>query len=236
MNEFGAAFAWLTDPSHWQGAGSIPTRIAEHLGVTALAVVLAALVALPLGVLIGHTRRGSGLMGAFTGAARAIPTLGILTLFGLALGIGLRAPLVALIILAIPSLLAGAYSGIQAVDPTIPNAAKAIGMSPWQVIRSVEVPLALPVILGGLRSATLQVVSTATLAAYVADAGLGRYLFAGLKSRDYVQMLAGAILVTALALLLELILALCQRLAAQRANPAAHIRLKNPQHSGKDPA
>ena len=89
MNEFGAAFAWLTDPSHWQGAGSIPTRIAEHLGVTALAVVLAALVAIPLGVLIGHTRRGSGLMGAFTGAARAIPTLGILTLFGLALGIGL---------------------------------------------------------------------------------------------------------------------------------------------------
>ena len=89
MNEFGAAFAWLTDPPHWQGTGSIPTRIAEHLGVTALAVVLAALVALALGVLIGHTRRGSGLMGAFTGAARAIPTLGILTLFGLALGIGL---------------------------------------------------------------------------------------------------------------------------------------------------
>ena len=236
MNEFGAAFAWLTNPNHWHGAGGIPTRIVEHLGVTAIAVVLAALIAIPLGVLIGHTRRGAGLMGAFTGAARAIPTLGILTLFGLALGIGLRAPLVALVILAIPSLLAGAYSGVQAIDPTIPNAAKAIGMSPWQVIRSVEIPLALPVILGGLRSATLQVVSTATLAAYVADAGLGRYLFAGLKSRDYAQMLAGALLVTILALLLEMILALGQRRAARRANPAAHPRLKNPQHSGKDPA
>ena len=123
MNEFGAAFAWLTNPNHWHGAGGIPTRIVEHLGVTELAVVLAALIAIPLGVLIGHTRRGAGLMGAFTGAARAIPTLGILTLFGLALGIGLRAPLVALVILAIPSLLAGAYSGVQAIDPTIPNAA-----------------------------------------------------------------------------------------------------------------
>ncbi|MFT3942844.1 MAG: ABC transporter permease [Ancrocorticia sp.] len=236
MNQFGAAFTWLTDLDHWHGAGGIPTRIVEHLGVTALAVFLAALVAIPLGILIGHTRRGAGLMGAFTGAARAIPTLGILTLFGLALGIGLRAPLLAFVILAIPSLLAGTYAGIQAVDPTIPNAAKAIGMSPWQVIRSVEIPLALPVILGGLRSATLQVVSTATLAAYVADAGLGRYLFAGLKSRDYAQMLAGALLVTILALLLELILALCQRFAARRANPAAHSRLKNPQYSGKDPA
>ena len=233
MNEFGAAFAWLTNPNHWHGAGGIPTRIVEHLGVTALAVVLAALIAIPLGVLIGHTRRGAGLMGAFTGAARAIPTLGILTLFGLALGIGLRAPLVALVILAIPSLLAGAYSGVQAIDPTIPNAAKAIGMSPWQVIRSVEIPLALPVILGGLRSATLQVVSTATLAAYVADAGLGRYLFAGLKSRDYAQMLAGALLVTILALLLEMILALGQRRAARRANPTS---IDNTTHAGKDPA
>lgn len=219
MNE---AIAWLADPAHWQGDGSIPVRIGQHLAITGIAVTLAALVALPTGILIGHTRRGSGIIGAFTGAARAIPTLGLLTIFGLAMGIGLKAPLAALVILAIPSLLAGAYAGVQSVDPTIPNAASAIGMSPWQVIRSVEIPLSLPVMLGGLRSATLQVVSTATLAAYVADTGLGRYLFAGLKSRDYTQMLAGAIIVALLALLLELLLALCQHLAARRAHPAAY--------------
>ena len=221
------AIAWLTDPVHWQGAGSVPVRIGQHLALTGIAVVLAAVIALPAGILIGHTRRGSGIIGAFTGAARAIPTLGLLTLFGLAFGIGLKAPLAALVILAIPSLLAGAYAGIQSIDPAIPNAASAIGMSPAQVIRAVEIPLALPVILGGLRSATLQVVSTATLAAYVADTGLGRYLFAGLKSRDYTQMLAGAIIVALLALILELVLGMCQHLAARHACPAALVRTKN---------
>lgn len=221
------AIAWLTDPAHWQGAGSVPVRIGQHLALTGIAVVLAAVIALPAGILIGHTRRGSGIIGAFTGAARAIPTLGLLTLFGLAFGIGLKAPLAALVILAIPSLLAGAYAGIQSIDPAIPNAASAIGMSPAQVIRAVEIPLALPVILGGLRSATLQVVSTATLAAYVADTGLGRYLFAGLKSRNYTEMLAGAIIVALLALILELVLGMCQHLAARHAYPAALVRTKN---------
>ena len=221
------AIAWLTDPVHWQGAGSVPVRIGQHLALTGIAVVLAAVIALPAGILIGHTRRGSGIIGAFTGAARAIPTLGLLTLFGLAFGIGLKAPLAALVILAIPSLLAGAYAGIQSIDPAIPNAASAIGMSPAQVIRAVEIPLARPVILGGLRSATLQVVSTATLAAYVADTGLGRYLFAGLKSRDYTEMLAGAIIVALLALILELVLGMCQHLAARHAYPAALVRTKN---------
>lgn len=221
------AIAWLTDPAHWQGAGSVPVRIGQHLALTGIAVVLAAVIALPAGILIGHTRRGSGIIGAFTGAARAIPTLGLLTLFGLAFGIGLKAPLAALVILAIPSLLAGAYAGIQSINPAIPNAASAIGMSPAQVIRAVEIPLSLPVILGGLRSATLQVVSTATLAAYVADTGLGRYLFAGLKSRNYTEMLAGAIIVALLALILELVLGMCQHLAARHAYPAALVRTKN---------
>ena len=96
MNQFGEAIAWLTDPLHWEGAGGIPTRIGQHLAITGIAIAVAALIALPLGVLIGHTRRGSGLIGAITGAARAVPTLGLLTLFGLALGIGLKAPLAAL--------------------------------------------------------------------------------------------------------------------------------------------
>jgi len=220
MNLLAQALSWLTDPANWSGASGIPARTGQHLAITAIAVAAASVVALPAGVLVGHTRRGAASIGAITGAARAIPTLGLLTLFGLALGIGVEAPLLALIILAIPSLLAGSYAGVQAIDPALPAAARAIGMSPAQVIGTVEIPLALPVIVGGVRAATLQVVATATLAAYTSDTGLGRYLFAGLKSRDYPQMLAGALLVIVLALLLELVLAAVQRLATRIADPA----------------
>ncbi|RZU63706.1 ABC transporter permease [Zhihengliuella halotolerans] len=221
MNLLLDAAAWLADPAQWTGPGSVPTRILEHLWVTLLVVVAAAAVALPAGVWVGHTGRGRSVVIAFAGAARAIPTLGLLTLLGLWLGIGLGAPLLALIVLAIPSLLAGAYSGVESVDHTTTSAARALGMSEWQIVTRVELPLAAPVILGGVRAATLQVIATATLAAYLANTGLGRYLFNGLKSRDYAQMLAGALLVTLLALLLEIVLALLQRRAQRMARPAA---------------
>ncbi|WP_205325073.1 ABC transporter permease [Glycomyces sp. YM15] len=222
MNLFLDALAWLTDPAHWTGPGGVPTRVLQHLAITFAAVTAAAILALPAGVLIGHTRKGAGLVGAIAGAARAIPTLGLLTLLGLALGIGLKAPLIALIVLAVPSVLAGAYAGVQNVDTAITGAARAIGMNPRQIVFQVEIPLAAPVLIGGLRAATLQVVATATLAAYTADFGLGRYLFSGLKSRDYAEMLAGALLVAALALLLELLFAAGQRLAAKRIAAPAH--------------
>ena len=210
------ALSWLTDPAHWAGPGSIGIRIAQHLAITLVAVSVAALVALPAGLAIGHLRRGAGFVGALTGAARAIPTLGLLTLVGLLVGIGITAPLIALVVLAIPSLLAGAYAGVQAVDPAVSQGAKAIGMSPTQVLLGVEIPLASPTIVGGIRAATLQVVATATLAAYTADIGLGRFLFAGLKTRDYPQMLAAALLVVALAIILEILLATVQNTVAKR--------------------
>ena len=215
MNLFADAIAWLADPAHWSGPSGIPVRLLQHLGLAATALIVAGIIALPLGSIIGHTRRGAGAVGALAGAARALPTLGVLTLFGLALGIGLAAPLLALIVLAIPSLLAGAYAGVSAIQPSIPSAATAVGLSPAQVLLRVEVPLALPVMIGGVRAATLQVVSTATLAAYTSDVGLGRYLFSGLKSRDYGQMLAGALLVIALTLVLEIVLAALQRYASR---------------------
>lgn len=221
MSLFADALAWLFDPAHWAGSSGIPARVGQHLVITLATVLIAGVIALPAGILIGHTRKGAGVIGALTGAARAIPTLGLLTLFGLALGIGVTAPLLALVVLAIPSLLAGAYAGVQAIDEAIPQAARAIGMSPGQVITGVEVPLALPVLLGGVRAATLQVVATATLAAYTSDLGLGRLLFIGLNSRDYAQMLAGALLVIALAIILELVLSSAQRAAARRVAPAA---------------
>ncbi len=216
MNLFLEALAWLTAPEQWSGPNGIPVRLGQHVAITVVVMLIASAIALPVGVLIGHTRRGAGVIGAITGGARAIPTLGLLTLFALWLGIGLAAPVLALIVLAIPSLLAGASSGIAAIDPSISASATAIGMRRRQVIFGVEVPLASPVIIGGIRAATLQVVATATLAAYVADAGLGRYLFTGLKSRDYPQMLGGALLVAGLALVFELGLALLQRRAASR--------------------
>lgn len=219
MNLFVDAFAWLTDPTHWSGGGSIPVRAGQHLALSALAVVIAACIALPAGVLIGHTRRGVGVVGGMTGAARALPTLGVLTLAGLWLGIGLGAPLLALVVLALPSLLAGAYSGVLSVPAVTADAARAIGMRPAQVIWGVELPLGLPVLVGGVRAAVLQVVATATLAAYTADVGLGRYLFAGLKTRDYAQMLAGAILVIVLAATLEILLAALQWWATRLAAP-----------------
>ncbi|MBE7325085.1 ABC transporter permease subunit [Nocardioides sp. Y6] len=218
MNLFLDALAWIADPEHWGGGQGIAVRLLEHLAVTLVAVLAAAALALPVGVLIGHTRRGRGVVVALAGAVRAVPTLGLLTLLALLLGIGVMAPLLALVALAVPSVLAGAYAGVESADPVAVDSARAVGMSETQIVRHVELPLGAGVLVGGLRAATLQVVATATLAAYTSDTGLGRYLFIGLKSRDYPQMLAGAMLVALLALVLDRLLAAAQH----RADRLAH--------------
>jgi osmoprotectant transport system permease protein len=219
MSLWEETFAWFATPGTWLGDGSIPERLGQHLAITVGVLAIAAGIALPTGILIGHRRAGSGLVVVLAGAARAIPTLGLLTVFGLAMGIGLGAPIVALVILAIPPILAGAYSGILATDGVTVDAARAVGLSESQIVRSVELPLALPVIMGGLRSAALQVVATATLAAYTADAGLGRFIFTGLKSRDYGQLLGGSLVVVVLALAIDSIFALSTRLLNRTAEP-----------------
>ncbi len=204
MNYFAAAFAWIADPANQSGPGGIGVRLGEHLAYTVVAVTIAALFAVPIGYLVGHTGRGRGFVITTSGAARALPTLGVLTLAGLVLGIGLAAPMVALVLLAFPSVLAGAYAGVEAIEGDTIDAARAMGFSEWQVLTRVEVPLSLPLLIGGIRSAVLQVVATATLAAYVGAGGLGRFLFLGLKTQDYAQMLAASLLVVLLAILLEL--------------------------------
>lgn len=216
MNLLMDALVWLAEPTHWVGAASIPVRLLQHLGLTFGVVALAALIALPLGIMIGHTGRFRFLIVATSGAARAIPTLGVLTLAGLWLGIGLAAPVLALLVLAIPPMMTATYTGIDSADPRAVDAARAIGLKEWQIIRFVELPAARTLLLGGLRSTTLQVLATATLAAYTADAGLGRYLYIGLKTRDYGQMIAGAILVVALALVLDGLWVLVSRAASRR--------------------
>jgi osmoprotectant transport system permease protein len=221
MNFIADAFAFILDPSNWSGPLGIAARLSQHLGITALSVLIAAAVAVPLGLAIGHTGRGRAAVIAVTGAARALPTFGVLTLFvliGIQFGAGLSLPpvIVVLVILAIPPLLAGAYAGVEAVDRLTIDAARAQGMTEWQILARVELPLALPLLVGGLRSATLQVVATATIAAYVAQGGLGRYLIEGIQSRDYTRAVVGAILVALLALLLDGLFAVVQKLVAPR--------------------
>ena len=210
MSIFLEALSWLTTPANWLGGSGILTRSAEHLGLTLLIVVLAALVALPLGTVIGHTGRGRWLVSA-TGAARAIPTLGVLTLAGLWLGIGLAAPTLALLVLAVPPLLSATYSGIASTPRATVDAARAIGLTESQILAQVEVPHAAGLVAAGVRSATLQVIATTTLAAYTANYGLGRFLYTGLKTRDYAQMIGGAIVVVALALATDALLAFIAR-------------------------
>ncbi|WP_087486007.1 ABC transporter permease [Brachybacterium massiliense] len=223
MNDspFVESLRWLAEPSRWSGPAGIPLRTLEHLGYTALGILLAALLAIPLGLAVGHTGRFKGLVVATAGAARALPTLGLVTLFALLMGIGLTAPLLSFVILAIPSLLAGAYSAVESADRATVDAARAQGMTELQVLTRVELPLGMPLLIGGVRGATVQVVATAMLAAYVGNGGLGRYIFQGLGSQNYPQMIAGSLLVIALALVLDLALLLIQRLSTPRGLRAA---------------
>lgn len=216
MNQLLLALQWLADPARWSGPTGIGVRLLEHLAYTALGVAIAAAIAIPIGLLVGHTRRGRGLAVTLSGAARALPTLGLVTLFGLWFGIGLTAPILAFVILAIPSLLAGAYSAVEAVDPQTVDAARAQGMTELQILTRVEVPLGLPLLISGVRLASVQVISTVMLAAYIGNGGLGRFIFLGLNIQDYPQMLAGSILVVALALVIDLALRLLERVAAPR--------------------
>lgn len=211
MNIFDKTWAWFTAPGIWTGEGGILIRVAEHLGYSALILLLAAFIAVPLGLWVGHTGKGENLVVALTGALRSLPTLGLLTLFTLWLGLGLVAPIAALVVLAIAPLLAGVYSGIAAVDRVTVDAARAQGMTEAQILSRVEVPMALPLIFGGIRNAALQVIATVTVVAYINLGGLGRYLIDGLAVRDYPRMVAAVLLVALLALTVDLVLAFIQR-------------------------
>lgn len=207
---------WLTDSINHSGTDGIPNRLVEHLGYTAETIAIAGVIAIPIGLWIGHTGRFRGAAVALTGALRALPTLGLLTALALIVGIGLTAPLIALVLLAVPPLLAGAYAGVESVDRQTIDAARAMGMTELQILRKVEIPLALPIIVGGVRSGVLQVVATATVAAYVGLGGLGRYLIDGQAVSDYAQMAGGSVLVVLVALVLDGIFATLQRLATGR--------------------
>jgi osmoprotectant transport system permease protein len=216
----GTILEWLGDPAHWAGEDGIPSRLLEHVWYSALALAIAALIALPVGLAIGHTGRGRFLVVNLAGAARAIPSLGLLYLMVLWLfpklagdAAFLVPSLIVLVVLAIPSIMSGAYAGVEGVDPAARDAAKGMGMTGLEVLRKVEVPCAMPLVFSGLRSAALQVIATATIAAVAGLGGLGRFLIDGQKVLDYAQMASGALLVAVLALLVDAVFALVQRYA-----------------------
>ncbi len=210
--------AWLTDGQNWQGGDGIPLRTWEHVYYSAIALGIAALVAVPVGLWVGHTGRLRFLAVNLSGALRAIPSLGLLFASIMVVGprlqgdAGVLVPTeLVLVVLAIPPILAGAYAGVEQVAEAARDAARGMGMRGSEVLWQVELPCALPLIASGMRSAALQVVATATLAATVGLGGLGRYLIDGLAVRDYAQMAGGAILVALLALLIDLLASLLQR-------------------------
>ena len=198
-------FAYLFDSANWHltGESSIPQRLAEHVGFTLASLLLGALIALPLGLLIGHTNRGAFIAIGLGNLGRSLPTFGLVLLLVSWRGVYVWPVVVALVVLAIPPILAQTYAGIRSVDRSAVDAAVGMGMRPMQVLFKAEVPMALPLIFGGLRSAMLQVCATATIAAYASFGGLGRLLIDGLNRNEYDQILAGAILVALLAIGLD---------------------------------
>lgn len=209
---------WLTDPANWQGPEGVPAQTLLHLYYCVVSVSIACVIAIPLGLYIGHTGRGRVLAVGGTNAMRALPTLGVVTLLVLLFGLGVVPALAGLVILAIPPVLAGTYAGVQNAPADAVDAAKGMGMTPPQRLWQVEVPNALPLIMGGVRNAMLQVVATAAVAAYVNLGGLGRILLDGLTlgGDGYVQMAAAAIFIALLAVALDLALAGVTRLIVSR--------------------
>jgi osmoprotectant transport system permease protein len=200
---FDFAWQWLTTASHWSGSNGVPARLIEHVEYTVLAMVIATAIALPAGVLIGHTGRGGLTLISLANIWRALPTLGLLVLAFIMSGGATWAWLIPLVVLAIPPIMVTAYEGVLGVDADLKDAAAGMGMTSRQVLFKVEIPVAMPLILLGLRTATIQVVATATIAAYISLGGFGRYILDGLATNNYGLVAAGAACVVVLALVVQ---------------------------------
>ena len=203
---------WFVAPAQWHGPTSLPTRIVEHLYYMTSAMAVALLIALPVGIGLGHWGRGGLLAINVANMGRAVPSFGLVILMFLLVGFGFVPVLVALVALAIPPMVTNSYVGMQAVDPAVRTAAIALGLSRWQRLFQVELPIAMPLVMAGIRTSAVQVLSTATLAAYVGLGGLGRYLIDGLAQQQLAQVVGGALVVAVLAVLLEALLAGLQHL------------------------
>jgi osmoprotectant transport system permease protein len=200
MNVLHFVNAFFNDTAHWHGYDGIPTRMREHIQYSLIALAVAAAIGLPAGLLTGHTGRGGNSVAFVATAGRALPSFGLLVLMFVLLGLGLTPVMIPLVVLAVPPILVTTYEAVRSVDPSPVDAARGMGMAEQRILFQVELPVALPLILSGLRSAAIQIVSTATIAAYVSLGGLGRYIVDGLYQRNYEKVVGGATLVAVLAL------------------------------------
>lgn len=221
MNIAAAIFHWFADPAHWTGQAGVPNRLAEHVLLTVVSVAIACAIALPVALWLGHLRRGGALAINVSNVGRAVPIFAVLVLLAItSLGFGVRPTIIALVLFGIPPALTNAYVGMQTVDRGVVEAARGMGMTGWQLLRRVELPLAAPLILNGVRLCAVQIVATATVAALVAGPGLGRIITAGFGRQDEAEVASGGILVALLALVVEGAFALLQR----RVDPMYRVR------------
>lgn len=237
MEFFADVVAWFSDPANWSGSDGVPARIGEHAVLSIVPLLVAVAVALPIGAWIGHTGRAANLVINIANVGRAIPSLAILAVVTMLLqarlvDLGLRsvsseiATMIAMTALAIPPILTNTYVGVSEVDPDLVEAGRGIGMRPRQVLARVELPVAFPVILAGIRTAAVQVIATATLGAVFATGGLGRFIIDGIAQRGYDEVFAGALLVAGLSIATELMFTLVERRVTpgNRASPSRAAR------------
>ena len=224
--------AWFLDPAQWTGDTGIPNRLFEHLYIAGSSVLLAVIIGIPIGLYIGHTNRGSGVAINLANIGRAIPsyammviplplTLTLAPILGYDAGFGLTfLPIfVAMTFLAIPPLLVSTYAGLRSVDRDLIESGRGMGLSERQILARIEIPLASSIIVGGFRTATLQVIATATIGAILGGGGLGRFIFDGLSQGvvGYPSIYGGAILVAGLAIGVDALLAVLQTRLTPRA-------------------
>jgi osmoprotectant transport system permease protein len=207
---------WFTDGAHWQGSNGIPTRLAEHLQLSIESVVIGALIALPIGITLGHYGRFGNLAISISNIGRAIPSYGLLVIAFTVLGLGDGPIVLALTALAIPPMVTNSYVALTEVDPDIKEAARGMGYREFAQLLRIELPLSVPLIMAGIRTSAIQVIATATVAALVAGGGLGRYIVDGFAQFDYTTLFAGALLVALLALATEISLSVLERALVPR--------------------
>jgi osmoprotectant transport system permease protein len=233
----GNVVAWFTDPANWSGSGGIPNRTVEHVVLSAVAIIAAILVAIPAGLAIGHTGRGAFMTVSVANLGRSIPSYALLIIFVTWFGIGFAAAFPALVVLAIPPIITNTYVGLREVDRDMIEAGRAMGMKETELLRRVELPIAAPAIIAGVRIAAVQVVATATLAALVGGGALGRYIVDGFALRQQDTLVAGAVLVAGLALVTERSFTFLERalvspgLARTENVQAEILNMPNPQES-----
>ena len=214
---------WFFTLSHWYGDDGIFPLLAQHIGYSAAALAIAIAIAFPVGCYTGHTGKGEALLIGSTNALRSLPSFGLIILLVIVMAGYFESDMafilpciIVLVVLALPPIALGVHAGIRSVDPSVHDAAKGIGLTPFQILTQVELPCATPLILSGIRSATLQIISTATIAAYVSLGGLGRLVIDGRAANDFAQMTAGALLVALLALFVDVFFSVAVKFVVSR--------------------